>query len=511
MPPTRGATDDGSVRRRLRTGEAAPPPGRTAWRAWLVPALLFLAAAAIRLAVAALVPFPATEGSAYYVGVARNMLDGDGLVTRRALELRDAAAGRAAAGVRALDAAEQLRRGGRHGAARVRASGPRRSRACSLGALLAPLAWGVARAAARAAGLDRAGRPPWRWPRACSSALASPFVLAAAVPDSYTPYVVAERRGGAARPAASVSAGASRAPSSHAGSRSGVLLGLAYLARQEVVWLGLAVVVARGSASRGRDRRARRRRDAAVLRRRRRPPRARRRRRASSSSCRGWSATPSAFGTPFPGQTLENAVLRRNEDIFAFAERPTLAAYLGQDVGTLAGQPGRGRLGRPARSAAPAGVPDRRRGPRRVRWRCGDRRPSGVTGALGRAAAQRRADVRLDRSCCSRSRRAGAPILHASGPLLVALTVAAALGADALLARISRVRGLAEAERRSSRPIGARRVTLLLLGLQVLVVSSQTRDLEDRYASLGSSLEAAAELAAASRSRRSSSRTTRSG
>src|SRR5687767_14814592 len=51
------------------------------WSIWLAPALLFVVAAAIRLAVAALVPFPATEGSAYYVGVARNILDGDGLVT----------------------------------------------------------------------------------------------------------------------------------------------------------------------------------------------------------------------------------------------------------------------------------------------------------------------------------------------------------------------------------------------------------------------------------------------
>ena len=42
---------------------------------------LFLVALAARAMVALAVPFPASEDSAYYVGVARNLLEGRGLVS----------------------------------------------------------------------------------------------------------------------------------------------------------------------------------------------------------------------------------------------------------------------------------------------------------------------------------------------------------------------------------------------------------------------------------------------
>ena len=42
-----------------------------------------------------------------------------------------------------------------------------------------------------------------------------------------------------------------------------------------------------------------------------------------------------AFGTPFPGQAVENLWLRRNEDIFAWADRPTAAAYLARGAAAL--------------------------------------------------------------------------------------------------------------------------------------------------------------------------------
>jgi hypothetical protein len=49
--------------------------------AWAVPVALFVLALAIRLWAAAQVPFPPTEVSAYYVGVARNLVEGRGLVS----------------------------------------------------------------------------------------------------------------------------------------------------------------------------------------------------------------------------------------------------------------------------------------------------------------------------------------------------------------------------------------------------------------------------------------------
>ena len=171
-----------------QSGTDAPPSD--SWRAWLAPVVLFLIAAAVRLAVAAVVPFPATEGSAYYVGVARHILAGDGLVTdslwsyatppmsvpRPAFELwMPMSSFVAATGMALL--------GPTWWAAQVAS--------CVLGALLAPLTWGVARAAAEAAGLDRRRAGAVAIASGLLVALASPFVLAAAVPDSYTPYVVA--------------------------------------------------------------------------------------------------------------------------------------------------------------------------------------------------------------------------------------------------------------------------------------------------------------------------------
>ena len=49
--------------------------------ALLTVGALFMVALAARAVVALAVPFPASEDSAYYVGVARNLLEGNGLVS----------------------------------------------------------------------------------------------------------------------------------------------------------------------------------------------------------------------------------------------------------------------------------------------------------------------------------------------------------------------------------------------------------------------------------------------
>ena len=54
--------------------------------------------------------FPKPEDTAYYVGVARNLVEGRGLVSRRAVELRDAAARLPAPGLRGLAAAADVPR-----------------------------------------------------------------------------------------------------------------------------------------------------------------------------------------------------------------------------------------------------------------------------------------------------------------------------------------------------------------------------------------------------------------
>ena len=49
--------------------------------AWLSAGILFVLALVVRALVASTIPFPTPEDTAYYVGVARNLVDGHGLVS----------------------------------------------------------------------------------------------------------------------------------------------------------------------------------------------------------------------------------------------------------------------------------------------------------------------------------------------------------------------------------------------------------------------------------------------
>src|SRR3954464_10749883 len=62
-------------------GSAGGSPMSAATKTLLTVGGLFLVALAARAVVALAVPFPASEDSAYYVGVARNLLEGRGLVS----------------------------------------------------------------------------------------------------------------------------------------------------------------------------------------------------------------------------------------------------------------------------------------------------------------------------------------------------------------------------------------------------------------------------------------------
>jgi hypothetical protein len=197
----------------------------------------------------------------------------------------------------------------------------------------------------------------------------------------------------------------------------------------------------------------------------------------------------SAFGTPFPGQTLENAVLRRNEDIYAFAERPTLASYLDQDLATLLGNPIAAAwdalLNVIVLPAFPIGIVGLatalvlRRSPAFAL--------PGSLGVLLMSGVLTLVSTVLLFPVASR----WGTYLHASGPLLVALTVAAVLGADVLLARISAIRGWPKPNVIIG-PIALAAIVVVLLGLQVLFLSRQARTLQERYATVRSAIEAAA-------------------
>jgi hypothetical protein len=446
---------------------------------------LYLLALAIRLVAASHIPMPSTEPSAYYADVAGSLVSGEGLVSHAVWSY---ATGPLVVPKPAFElwlpmsslvsALSMTFLGPTWWAAQVGSA--------VLGALVAPLTWAIARGAARGAELGARRTRAVAIASGVLAAILGPLVLAAAVPDSYLPYLVFSlmavlliprwlgiRDGAPALPAGG--------PTWLTGIGLGILMGLAYLSRQETIWLGLTVLLMLAWGLRSR------------------PPGTRR----QEAIRRLWPVVVGGllvvvpwlvrntleFGSPFPGQALENMVLVRNEDIFAFAERPNLGRYLDQGPATVLWNPV---------SAAWAGLRDALLLPAF---------PVGVVGlaallALRRSSALHRptALVALLASGILTfvstallfpvATRWGT-FLHASGPLLVALLIMAVLGGDALLARISRVRDWRQVNVVIG-PITLIAVATVLGGLQLGLVADQSQGRQARYTALAAAVESVA-------------------
>jgi len=186
-----------------------------------------------------------------------------------------------------------------------------------VGAALAPLAWSVADGAAAANGLSGRRRATVALGSGVVAALFGPFLVAVSGPDSSVPFAVLAVAACWAMPRALDAASGRRW-----GVALGALLGLAYLARQEAVWLGLTYLL--------------------LL-----VPEVRRRAPGERAAWLGRTLVPVVvtgaivvapwlvrqalvFGSPFPGQAIENLWFTRNADVFAFTQPPTLAAFLAQ-------------------------------------------------------------------------------------------------------------------------------------------------------------------------------------
>jgi hypothetical protein len=147
-----------------------------------------------------------------------------------------------------------------------------------------------------------------------------------------------------------------------------------------------------------------------------------------------WLRNISVFGTPLPGQLADNAFLTRNEQIFAYLDKPTLSGYLAQGPATLAANVANAFwhdlvdvLLIPVGPIAAIGlitiiVGLRRRGVR----------PSGALAVLLSAGAI----TFLSTSALFPVATLWGTFEHAAGPLHIGLIVAACIGADAFVARI---------------------------------------------------------------------------
>jgi len=293
--------------------------------AWLSVALVAIVAVAVRVWAATLITFPRPEDTAYYVGVAHNLVTGRGLVTdaiwsfgtppltfpRPAFEVW--------LPLPTFLAAVPMALLGATFAAAQWSSIP-------VGALVAVLAWRLGADVAAERSMSAGRGRTLALGTGLTVAVFLPLVLHSVLPDSTMPFAAL---------VLAVCLLAGRIARDPRGARFadprvlalGVLLGLAALTRNETAWLALGwVIVARGIAQ------------------------------GTDGGGRAWlrlvaaAAVPAiivfapwavrdwaVFGSPLPGQALTNALSLNGSDIFAWSEPPTLERYLAAGLPTLVG------------------------------------------------------------------------------------------------------------------------------------------------------------------------------
>jgi hypothetical protein len=290
------------------------------WR-YVAPLAVFTGALTARALTAAGIGFPIPQDAAYYVVAAQNLATGRGLVVNMlwtygmppltlphpAFDLWQPLASLIAAPVMVIVGPSL---------AAAQAS------SVAVGSLAAPLAWMIGRRAAGQLGLPRARVEVVALTAGLLVAFAPLLVVQAAEPDSSAPFIVLALAACMLVPDAI----AERAPTRRARVLLGLALGLAYLARQEAIYVAVAYVLLTVIDGRQHGERV-----IAHL--------------GRTVPALGiallvvapwlirqaltWQVSPFAL-------TLENAWLVRQTDIFAWTERPTLGTHLALGPGGLA-------------------------------------------------------------------------------------------------------------------------------------------------------------------------------
>ncbi|MBA3778982.1 MAG: hypothetical protein H0X16_06765 [Chloroflexi bacterium] len=451
--------------------DRAATPGR-----WIAPAAILLFALIVRLLTLGAMDFPGSEVSAYYFGVARNLLEGRGLVSdaiwtfateplvfpRPAFEVW-------------LPLPTFL------AAIPMAALGPSFASAqlstIVVGSFIPPLTWAVARDAAARHGIPGARAETAAMGAGLLAAILGPFLIADAAPESTTPFTALVLLAALLTPMA-----VNRSLRGQVG--LGATLGLAYLARQEAVYVGIAylifvMAVERRRYGPGSGDPSRRRSAIAALA----PVVA-----AGAVVVAPWLLRNRlTFGSFLPGQTMELAYLTRNEELFSYATRPTLGSFLAQGPGTilehLVDALTRNLVDLVLIAAAPVGL----------------------LGLIAIVALRRSAALRPPAplallllvgllvyavaSLVFPVASAYGTFRHAAGPLLAGLIVTSVLGLDAAVARLGRIRRW-ERSNAWLGPAIALAAALPLAALQVSVQARQAQELERRLAAVVATLEA---------------------
>jgi hypothetical protein len=444
------------------------------------PVALFVFALVVRAWAASPVDFPPSEPSAYYVGVARNLLEGRGLVSDAAwaypvdLPVLPRPAFEQWMPLPAfLAALPMLLLGHTFPAAQLSS--------VVVGSLVAPLGWLMARDAARARGLSAERVATVAVGGGLAAAVMPTLLVADMAPESTTAFTSLALICLVLMPVALGSAADRRTLAVRL--FLGVCLGLAYLARQEAAYLGLAyllLVLSRRAPLSAR---------LAVL-----VPTVL----AGALTVLPWLLRNlSVLGQATP-TTLELALLQRNEQLFAWAHRPTLEAFLAQGPEGIVGF----QLAALARNAADVVL--------------FPTAPLGLIGLLTLAAvalgrlpgALRPVPLRLAlliggatflvTSLVFPVASAWGTFRHAAGPVAVALGVLAVLGLDAAVAGLARLRRWPRSNAWLA-PLAAVAMATPLALLQVGLFAAQAGALEDRFARIVPAVEALPQLAGAPR------------
>jgi hypothetical protein len=316
--------------------------------AWLSAGAIFALALVIRAIAAAAIGFPVPEDTAYYAGVARNVVEGRGLISDAlwSYQTQPLTVPRAAFEVwmplPSLLAALPMAVAGT-------ANWFRAAQVVSVlaGSALAVLAWRLGADVAAEMRLPVGRARTMSVGTGVVASLLGPLVMYSALPDSTALFAVLALTACLlmARISSGLGSGAEAAIPNRRLVALGALLGLAALTRSEAIWLGLAwlAIVWRGLPSRTVERSPT---AATAARADIRSP-ARRFERLRLVLVPGLVAAlvfvPWAvrnwltFGSPLPGQTLQNALYVNSFDVFAYRDQPSLAGYLAQGPASIIG------------------------------------------------------------------------------------------------------------------------------------------------------------------------------
>ncbi len=442
--------------------------------AWLSAIGVFVVALVIRAATARGMVFLWPEDSAYYVGVARNVAEGRGLVSdalwsygtpplvfpRPAFEVWLPVPSLLAAIPMALFA----------GPAPISLENALRSAQLvmvPLGALVAVLAWRLAADLAVERRLSVGRARALALGTGLTAAVYLPLVLHSVEPDSTIPFGVL------ALGACLLMTRVLRDPrGAHATDPRliglGLLLGAAALTRNEAAWIALAWAWLAWRVP-GLDRAARTRLVGVVA-------------VVSILVFAPWAVRDwQTFGSPLPGQALANALSVNGRDIFAWQEHPTLARYLAAGPAELAGMRIDGVIHNVLNVLLLLGIPLSGLGLAALPWQARDRalRPVVLVGGI----------TFLVTSLVFPVATTWGTFLHAAVPVHVLLIVAALAAADGGLARLGRRLGWTRPVAWLGPVLGVV-VSAVLSAALAPTVAAQTQGAARTYATLAAELDA---------------------